>query len=455
MTTTEIVEKQREYFLTGETQSVEFRKKQLKNLKEIILSNENKIYDALKSDLGKSEIESYMCEVAMVIHEIDFMIKNLNRFVKKQKTSVGVVNFKATAYSKPYPKGVVLIMSPWNYPFMLTITPLVDALAAGNTAIVKPSAYSPCTSKLIDELLSSTFESQYVSVVTGGRDVNQDLLKIKFDHIFFTGSKSVGHIVLENANKNFTPVTLELGGKSPCIVDNTAIIPLSAKRIVFGKFLNVGQTCIAPDYILVHESVKDLLIKAIVDEIKLQYGENPIDDPTYGKLISEKHMEKALSLLDGQDIIYGGKIDKERLKIEPTIVDVSDLDTLIMKEEIFAPILPIVTFKTKDEALCIIRRNDTPLAMYVFTKNNVFRDYFLDNVNYGGACVNDTILHITVQNLPFGGVGTSGLGAYHGRRGFDTFSNYRGIYDKSTKVDLSMRYRPYSEFTKKLIRKFF
>lgn len=455
MTTAEILQLQREYFLTGETKSVKFRKKQLELLKQTILANEKKIYEALKEDLGKSEIESYMCEVALVVNEIKYILKHLKSFVKKKKVPTSIVNFPASSYEMPCPKGNVLIMSPWNYPFMLTIEPLVDALAAGNTAIVKPSAYSKATSKLIYEMLSSTFEQKYVAVVTGGREVNQDLLTLKFDHIFFTGSKTVGHEVLKNAERNLTTVTLELGGKSPCIVDKTAPIALAAKRIVFGKFINCGQTCIAPDYILVHESVKEMFLRSLILEIKLQYGENPLTDPLYGKIISEKHFDKVVGLLENQKVLYGGKYNRESLKIEPTVVVDPDLNSNIMTNEIFGPIIPVISYKTNSEALEIIRRNDTPLAQYIFTKDKNVKNFFETNVLFGGGCINDTIMHISTPLLAFGGVGQSGMGGYHGKRGFDTFSHYKSIINKSTKLDLPLRYRPHSNFKIKTIKKFF
>lgn len=455
MTTAEILQLQREYFLTGETKSVKFRKKQLELLKQTILANEKKIYEALKEDLGKSEIESYMCEVALVVNEIKYILKHLKSFAKKKKVPTSIVNFPASSYEMPCPKGNVLIMSPWNYPFMLTIEPLVDALAAGNTAIVKPSAYSKATSKLIYEMLSSTFEQKYVAVVTGGREVNQDLLTLKFDHIFFTGSKAVGHEVLKNAERNLTTVTLELGGKSPCIVDKTAPIALAAKRIVFGKFINCGQTCIAPDYILVHESVKEMFLRSLILEIKLQYGENPLTDPLYGKIISEKHFDKVVGLLENQKVLYGGKYNRESLKIEPTVVVDPDLNSNIMTNEIFGPIIPVISYKTNSEALEIIRRNDTPLAQYIFTKDKNIKNFFETNVLFGGGCINDTIMHISTPLLAFGGVGQSGMGAYHGKRGFDAFSHYKSIINKSTKLDLPLRYRPHSNFKIKTIKKFF
>ncbi len=454
MTTSQILQNQREYFLTGETKNIKFRKRQLKNLRKAILDNEQNIYNALKTDLGKTEIESYMCEFALVINEIDYMLKHIKSFSKPKRVHTEIANFPAKAYTLPSPKGNVLIMSPWNYPFMLTMEPLVDAIAAGNTAIVKPSAYSKATSQLIFDIISKTFEPKYIASILGGREANQDLLTLKFDHIFFTGSKAVGHEVLKSAEKNMTTVTLELGGKSPCIVDKSAKIPLSAKRIVFGKFMNVGQTCVAPDYILVHESVKDRLLNELVLQIKRQYGENPLDDENYGKIISEKHFDKLISLLEGQNIYYGGKSNRQTLKIEPTIVVDPKLDSPIMTEEIFGPIISVVTYSAYEEALEIIRRNDTPLATYIFSQNKNTINFFENSVQFGGGCINDTIMHLTTPRLAFGGVGESGMGAYHGKRGFDTFSHHKSIINKSTKMDVPLRYRPHSKFKKKMIKKF-
>lgn len=454
MATIDILNKQKEFFKTNQTKDYNFRKYQLKLLQSAIKANETRIYEALYADLGKIETESYMCEVGMVLQEIKYMLKHMKKFMKAKKVKTGLATFPSKAYSVPSPKGSVLIMSPWNYPFMLTIEPLVDAIASGNTAIVKPSAYSPATSKLIAEILNSTFSENYIYTVLGGRDVNQDLLTLPFNHIFFTGSKGVGHEVLRQAEKNFVPVTLELGGKSPCVVCDGVDAKKVAKRIVFGKFMNVGQTCIAPDYVLVQESVKPLLMQSLICEIQAQYGENTLSDPNYGKMISKKHFDKAVALLEGQTPAYGGKYDEESLKIEPTIIEDPDLESAVMTNEIFAPILPVITFKTKEEALEIIGKNPTPLALYVFSKDKKMQDYFLENVQFGGATVNDTLMHICSPTLAFGGVGSSGLGAYHGKRGFDTFSHYKSILKKSYKVDVAVRYRPFSRFKKFMVRKF-
>lgn len=454
MATIDILNRQKEFFKSGQTKDYNFRKYQLKLLQSAIKTNEKRIYDALYSDLGKIETESYMCEVGMVLAEIKYMLKHMKKFMKPKKVRTGIATFPGKGYSVPTPKGSVLIMSPWNYPFMLTIEPLVDAIASGNTAIVKPSAYSPATSNLIAEILNNTFSENYVHVVLGGREVNQGLLTLPFNHIFFTGSKAVGHEVLRQAEKNFVPVTLELGGKSPCIVDKNSNIENVAKRIVFGKFMNVGQTCIAPDYVLVHENVKPLLMKSLICEIQTQYGKNPIDDENYGKMISKKHFDGALKLLEGQTPVFGGKFDEEKLKIEPTIVEEPDLESPLMQTEIFAPILPVISFKTNEEALEIIAKNPTPLALYVFSRDKKVQNFFLENVMFGGATVNDTLMHIASPCLAFGGVGSSGLGAYHGKRGFDTFSHHKSILKKSHKIDIAFRYRPFGKMKKKMIKFF-
>lgn len=454
MSTLDILNKQKEFFKTNQTKDFNFRKYQLKLLQSAIKANESRIYQALYSDLGKIETESYMCEVGMVLQEIKYMLKHMKKFMKPERVHTGIATFPSKAYSVPTPKGSVLIMSPWNYPFMLTLEPLVDAIASGNTAIVKPSAYSPATSKLIAEILNSTFSENYVYTVLGGRDVNQDLLTLPFDHIFFTGSKAVGHEVLRQAEKNFVHVTLELGGKSPCIVCDGVDAKKVAKRIVFGKFMNVGQTCIAPDYVLVNESLKPLLLQSLICEIQAQYGENTLSDPNYGKMISKKHFDKAIELLSEQTPVYGGKFDEQSLKIEPTIIEDPALDSPLMQNEIFAPILPVITFQTNEQALEIINKNPTPLALYVFSKDKSVQHFYLENVQFGGATVNDTLMHICSPNLAFGGVGSSGLGAYHGKRGFDTFSHYKSILKKSYKVDIAVRYRPFGKFKKKMVRKF-
>ena len=453
MKTSELVKKQCEFFETGETFSVKFRKQQLKKLLVAIEANKQEIFAALKSDLGKTEIESYMSEIGMVNSEIKYLLRHLRCFARPRRVVSELSNFPAKYYSVPVPKGNVLIMSPWNYPLLLTLEPLADAIAAGNTAIVKPSAYSPATSDIIKRIIEENFEPNYIAVVTGGRDENKDLLQQNFDHIFFTGSKAVGHEVLKHAEVHMTPVTLELGGKSPCVVDKSANIRMAAKRIVFGKLLNVGQTCVAPDYVLAQKEIYDELLKELKNQIAEQYGTNTLNNINYGKIISEKHFNRLTELLADQKIYYGGKCNREQLKIEPTIIKNPKLDSPIMKEEIFGPILPVVPYGTERDALNIIQKNPTPLALYVFTRDKGIENYFLKKVQFGGGCVNDTLMHIATSRLAFGGVGTSGMGAYHGKRGFDTFSHHKSIVKKG-KMELPVRYRPVTKAKEKLIKKF-
>lgn len=391
-----------------------------------------------------------MCETGMVLSELSFMIRHTKKFARKHRVMTPLAQFHASSYQVPCPYGVVLVMSPWNYPFMLTVDPLIDAIAAGNTVMVKPSAYSPYTSQIIEEILINVFPKEYVSVILGGRKENQALLEEKFDYIFFTGSPSVGHEVMSKASVHLTPVTLELGGKSPCIVDETANIKLAARRIVFGKYLNLGQTCVAPDYIYVHTSVKDKLIHEVIQEIKRQYQ----DLSNYGKIINEKHFDRISKLLDPNKIVYGGKTNRETLKIEPTIMDHVSWDDAVMQEEIFGPIMPILTFTNFEDCINIIKEKPSPLALYLFSSNKTRVDMVSHSVPYGGGCINDTIIHLATSNMPFGGVGNSGMGGYHGKEGFKTFTHYKSIVDKKTWLDLPIRYQPYSKLYDKLIHIF-
>jgi len=448
----EIVEKQREYFNTNITIDYKFRKDSLIRLREAILSKQDKIAEALKVDLGKSFAESFMCEIGMTLSELGYMLKHLKKYMKPKNVASTLSQFPAKCKRVPCPYGVALIMSPWNYPFMLAMEPLIDAIAAGNTVIVKPGSYAKETSLIIKEIIEETFKPEYVTCVMGGRDVNQELLEQKFDVIFFTGSTNVGQIVLEKAAKHFTPVTLELGGKSPCIVDKTANIKLAAKRIIFGKYLNCGQTCVAPDYLLVEESVKSELLKELKKQIQLQYSTDPLSNPDYGKIINEKHFKRLTDLIIGENVIHGGKYDVINQRIEPTIIDNVTLDKPVMDEEIFGPILPVITFKDIDEVPLIISKNPTPLAFYLFSTNKKVINKFVKTIPFGGGCVNDCILHLATSHMPFGGVGTSGMGAYHGKVGFDTFSHYKSLVYKKNYLDISVRYQPYTKGKTKLMK---
>ena len=449
-----ILARQQEFFKSGKTLSVDFRLKYLKKLKTTIKNKEREIFSALYSDLGKSETESYMCEVGLTIDEISYFIKNLKKFAKDKIVKTPITNFHSKSIIKSVPWGNVLIISPWNYPFLLTMESLVEAISAGNTVIIKPSAYSPATSNIVKEIIEETFPQEYVSVVTGGREENKMLLSLKFDYIFFTGSQSVGKEVLRKAAEHLTPVTLELGGKSPCIVDETANIDLAAKRIVFGKYLNCGQTCVAPDYIYCHESIVDKLATAIKKEITKQYGEKPLENKNYGKIINQKHFERLTNLIDSNKVIAGGSYSKESLKIEPTVMLNITWQDNIMQEEIFGPILPILTYKDIDETIGIIENKPHPLALYFFSNNKKTVKKITELCRYGGGCINDVVVHLATPEMPFGGFGESGMGSYHGKFGFDTFSHKKSILDKKTWIDLPIRYQPYKNIYKKLLRLF-
>ena len=450
----DIVTRQRKYFQTGATLPVSSRLTALQKLYRAISGHEAEIHDALKKDLGKSGFESYMCETGMVLEEISYMLKHTPKFAREQRVHTPLAQFHSRSYKKPSPYGVTLIMSPWNYPFMLTLSPLVDALAAGNTAVVKPSAYSPHTSEVLRLILSECFEPQYVAVVTGGRVENTCLLHEHFDYIFFTGSQNVGKEVMRNAAEYLTPVTLELGGKSPCIVDQTADIKLAAKRIVFGKYLNCGQTCVAPDYVYCHRSVKEKLIKEVQKQIRRQYGKQPLHNSDYGKIINEKHFDRILGLIDEKRVVHGGGSDRNTLRIEPTVMDNVTFSDAVMQEEIFGPVMPVLTFDSLDEAIRRINSMPHPLALYLFTSDKKAAGKVTARCGFGGGCINDTIIHLATSEMGFGGFGESGMGAYHGKSGFDTFTHYKSIVDKKTWIDLPMRYQPYRKRNEKMVRFF-
>ncbi|MCD7745828.1 MAG: aldehyde dehydrogenase [Lachnospiraceae bacterium] len=482
MTETEIrqiVEKQRKYFFSGATLNVEHRLSAIGRLKACIEKHEQEINDAIERDLGKSAFESYMCETGLSLSEISYMQKHTRAFAKEKTVWTPLAQFASRSYTKPSPYGVVLIMSPWNYPFLLSIDPLVDALAAGNTVVLKPSAYSPNTSAVIARLIRSCFDESYVAVITGGREENQYLLREHFDYIFFTGSKTVGREVMHRAAEHLTPVTLELGGKSPCIVDRTANIRLAAKRIVFGKFLNCGQTCVAPDYIYCDPAVKDELIAQIRLQIRKQFGKSPLQKPDYGKIISRKHFDRILGLMGKTDlnqegqpgrdsepdveahtrktgarIVIGGHFHADTLQIEPTVMDNVTFDDPVMQEEIFGPVLPVLTYESLDAAVAKINSMEHPLALYLFTRSRGAVRMVTAKCGFGGGCINDTVIHLATSEMGFGGFGESGMGSYHGKKGFDTFSHEKSIVDKKLWLDLPMRYQPYKKLYDKLIHLF-
>ncbi len=449
-----IVNTQRTYFYTHATIPVEHRLKALKRLRLSIQRHQEEIDEAIRKDLGKSSFESYMCETGLVLSEISYMLKHTPFFAREKRVRTPLAQFHSRSFKKPSPYGVVLIMSPWNYPFLLTLDPLVDALAAGNTAVVKPSAYSPCTSEIIKTILEECFDKKYVAVVTGGRAENQSLLKQKFDYIFFTGSQAVGKDVMRSAAEYLTPVTLELGGKSPCIVDKTANLKLAAKRIVFGKFLNCGQTCVAPDYIYCDASIKDALVAEIKTAMRQQYGESPLENKDYGKIINEKHFRRICGLIDPAKTVAGGSSNPETLKIEPTLMDNVTFSDAVMQEEIFGPVLPVLTYSSLDQAISKINSMQHPLALYLFTSSRETARKVTARCGFGGGCINDTIIHLATSEMGFGGYGESGMGSYHGWDGFHTFSHFKSIVDKKTWLDLPMRYQPYKSLNNKLIHLF-
>ncbi len=438
-----LLEKQRKYYKSGATIPVKFRIEQLKKLYATVKKYQTEVNEALKTDLGKSHFEGFMCERGLVLSEISYMIRHTKRFAKRKTVYTPLTNFASHSFKQPVPYGNTLIMSPWNYPFLLTIDPLVDSIAAGNTAIVKPSAYSPATSKIIEKIITECFSPEYVAVVTGGRAENTALLEQKFDFVFFTGSQAVGKEVLRHTAEYLTPAVLELGGKSPCIVDESANIKLAAKRIVFGKFLNCGQTCVAPDYILCESSVKDKFIGEVVKQIKKQYGDNPLENKDYGKIINERHFERLCGLIDKDKVVIGGELNNKTHQIAPTVMDNVTESDAVMGEEIFGPIMPILTFDSFDKMIEELKDKDKPLALYLFSSNKKHINRVTKELSYGGGCINDVVVHLATSEMGFGGVGESGMGAYHGKDGFDAFSHYKSVMDKKTWLDLPMRYQPY------------
>ena len=438
-----LLQKQRTFYKSGVTIPVDFRIAQLKKLYATVKKYEIEVNDALKTDLGKSHYEGFMCESGLVLSEISYMIRHTRKFARRKTVYTPLAQLASNSFKQPVPYGNTLIMSPWNYPFLLTIDPLADAIAAGNTAIVKPSAYSPATSKVIEKIISECFAPEYVAVVTGGRAENAALLEQKFDFVFFTGSQAVGKEVLRHTAEHLVPAVLELGGKSPCIVDASANIKLAAKRIVFGKYLNCGQTCVAPDYILCEKSVKEEFVVEVITQIKNQYGEKPLDNKDYGKIINEKHFARLCGLIDQSKGVIGGESNPETYQIAPTVMDCVTEADAVMGEEIFGPIMPILTYDDFDAVVDDLKDKDEPLALYLFTSDKRHIKRITTELSYGGGCINDVIIHLATSEMGFGGVGASGMGAYHGKDGFDAFSHYKSIVDKKTWMDLPMRYQPY------------
>ena len=450
----QIISAQKQYFYTGKTRDIRFRKQMLEKLYGKIKEMEPEIQAALKEDLGKSGFESYMCEIGLTLSEISHMKKHLGRYARKKRVPTPLAQFPSRSYCLKEPYGCVLIMSPWNYPFMLTLEPMVDAIAAGNTVVLKPSAYSPATSAVIKKLLTDIFPPEFVAVVEGGRAENQALLEQPFDYIFFTGGTTVGRQVLEKAAVHLTPVTLELGGKSPCIIDETANLKVAARRLAFGKFLNCGQTCVAPDYLMIHTSVKDRFLEHFYAVVREMYGAQPLENPDYGKIVNEKHFQRLCGILAGENILFGGETNPETLQIAPTVVGLAAPDGPAMREEIFGPILPVMTYEKLSEVVDFVRARPKPLALYIFSTNRGNIDLIQNSLSYGGGCVNDTIIHLATSDMGFGGVGGSGMGSYHGKYGFDTFTHEKSTVDKANWLDLPMRYQKYTKLNEKLLRMF-
>lgn len=448
-----ILEKHKKFFDLGKTKQVKFRIEALKKLKREILDNEIEIKEALKKDLNKSYSESYMTEIGMTLSELNYVIKKISKWAKNKIVYTPIVHFPSISFKSPEPYGTVLILAPWNYPFMLVMEPLIGAICAGNTVIIKPSEFAPNTALIIEKIITNCFNDEYIKVVQGDKNISQKLISLKVDYVFYTGGTRVGKIVMEEAAKNLIPVTLELGGKSPCIIDESADIKLAAKRLMFGKLLNAGQTCIAPDYVLVSNKVKNEFIKEIEHSLEKFLGKDALNNEDYPRIINEVHFNRLQNLLENQNIILGGKSNKDNLKIEPTLLYNPNKNSKVMNEEIFGPILPIIEYKTIEEAIRYIKEYEKPLALYLFTSNKKVEKKILREISFGGGCINDTIIHIANSNMSFGGVGHSGIGGYHGKSSFDTFSHYRSITKKFS-LDLPIRYMPYANIKDKIIKIF-
>lgn len=423
--------------------NINFRKEALTKLLDEIIKRENEIIDALYFDFKKPAFEAVVTETSYVISELKDTIKNIKSWSKPRRVFPSLLNFPSKDYIYKEPYGKVLIISPWNYPFQLALCPLISAFAAGNQVVLKPSELTPKTSEIITKIIENVFHKNQVSVIEGGIAVSQQLLSKRWDYIFFTGSVAVGKIVAKAAAENLTPVTLELGGKNPCIIDETANLKLAAKRIVWGKFMNAGQTCIAPDYILIHKDMKSHFIDYLKEEIISAYGENSINSPDFARIVNKLNCKRLIDMIDSKKVIFGGQTDINNCYIAPTLIEETSLETELMKDEIFGPILPILSYEEESDIEAVVSKYEKPLAFYIFTENRVFSKQMIEKYSFGGGCVNDTMVHFSNKRLPFGGVGHSGMGAYHGIMSFDTFSHKKSILKKSNLLDLPFRYAPY------------
>ena len=453
MKVSEINRLQRQYFNTGKTRELTTRRRALETLQKAISDNEKEILEALTKDLGKAPMEGYLTEVSLVQTEIKYALKHLNSWARPKKVKTPIAHFpsKSIIYKEPY--GVALVLSPWNYPIQLCLAPVVGAIAAGNCVIIKPSKSSMNVATVLEKVINRAFEAKYIYCLAPNGDSYDELLAEKYDYILFTGSERVGKWIMESAARTLTPVTLELGGKSPCIVTKSADIDLAAKRIAWGKFLNAGQTCVAPDYILVHKDRKAELLEKLKKSVVQLYGAKPLENPDYPKIITQHHYHRLLGLTENEKIVMGGMGNEKALKIVPTILDNISFESKVMQEEIFGPILPVITFDTIDDVIDNLIHRPHPLALYLFTKNKQEEQKIVNNVIYGGGCINDVVVHLANHHLPFGGVGSSGMGAYHGKKSFDTFTHEKGVLKKALWLDVPLRYAPYTEKGLKLARK--
>ncbi|TMU84574.1 aldehyde dehydrogenase [Bacillus sp. BHET2] len=446
------LKQQKEFYKSGVTRPIQYRKELLEKFSTVIKNHEAEIIDALKKDLNKSEMESYATEIGILLEEIRFVQKHIDEWAEPKKVKTAKTHIGSKAYSVPEPYGATLIIAPWNYPIQLALAPVIGAIAAGNTAIIKPSELTPATSALLANMMNAHFDPRQLFVMEGGVETTQHLLKQPFDYIFFTGSVPVGKVVMEAAAKQLIPVTLELGGKSPCIVDETADIPLSAKRIAFGKVTNAGQTCIAPDYLFIHKSKKDEFISEFKKTVIEFYGTEPLKSDKFGRIVNERHFNRLTGYLEDGEILLGGNVDPASLKIEPTLMEPRDFTVAVMQDEIFGPIFPVIEYEDLDEVIEFVTERPKPLALYLFTSDPLAEEKINGSISYGGGCVNDTLMHIVTPYLPFGGVGASGIGNYHGESSFSTFSHYKSILKQTTKFDMSFRY-PSGRFGMQIIKK--
>ncbi|MGB5981706.1 MAG: aldehyde dehydrogenase [Nonlabens sp.] len=441
---------QKDFFKSGKTKSVDFRVKSLKKLQHVLKQNEEAVYKVLKEDLGKSQFESFLTEYYVIANELKKYIKNTKKWSKPDRVTPSILNFPSTAkiYKEPY--GTTLVIAPWNYPFQLALGPLIGAVAGGNTVVLKPSEFSTATSQLLEDLITLAFDPNHVKVIQGDAEVSKKLTSLAWDYLFFTGSPKVGNMIYKAAAEHMTPVTLELGGKNPCVIHESANIKVAAKRIVWGKFLNAGQTCIAPDYLICHESLKDKMLEALKSEIINFYGEQPERNPDYPRIIRRDHLESLIELLDEQYIYYGGGHDVNDLYLAPTLMDQPPADSKVMEGEIFGPIVPLVTYKTIEDIEEWIGRYAKPLGGYCFTEDKEFSAWFIHKFPFGGGVINDSIVQFVNERLPFGGVGNSGIGAYHGKKTFEVFSHHKSMVHRRTWLDIKVKYPPYKGKLKKI-----